>query len=224
MLGRIVEVLRGKPFDDCMREHLFTPLGLTHAANGPYEAILYPRRRGSLQPAPTRRSVPAPVWALARSNAPAGSMLAMRPRDLITFARMHMDGGRAPDGTQVLSADAVASMYRPAVELPHLGVMGDTWGLGPELFTWADAIARRSRWQHHRPGRVPAVPAPRTAWRLALLTNGGDTFSLYRDIATQVFGELVGVTLPPLLTPPAEPQAHRRPPIRRHVLHGGRWT
>src|SRR5690349_21165549 len=32
VLGRIVEVLREKPFDDCLRQHLFAPLGLTRAA------------------------------------------------------------------------------------------------------------------------------------------------------------------------------------------------
>src|SRR4051794_11136724 len=41
VLGRLVEVLREKPFDTCVRDHLFTPLGLTHAANGPYEAIMF---------------------------------------------------------------------------------------------------------------------------------------------------------------------------------------
>ena len=41
VLGRLVEVLRGKTYDDCLREHLFAPLGLTHAAAGPYEAIMF---------------------------------------------------------------------------------------------------------------------------------------------------------------------------------------
>jgi len=41
---------------------------------------------------------------------------------------------------------------------------------------------------------------------LALLTNGGDTFSLYRDIASHILGELAGVTLPPLPSPPATPE------------------
>src|SRR5215467_638170 len=48
VLGRLVEVLRGKPFDDCIRERLFVPLGLTHAANGPYEAILFRAAVGHL--------------------------------------------------------------------------------------------------------------------------------------------------------------------------------
>src|SRR4051794_6401925 len=31
VLGRLVEVLRGTPYDAALREHLFTPLGLVHA-------------------------------------------------------------------------------------------------------------------------------------------------------------------------------------------------
>ena len=43
----------------------------------------------------------APTWALARSNAPAGSMLTMRARDLLAFAQLHEkaseEGGIAED-------------------------------------------------------------------------------------------------------------------------------
>lgn len=41
VLGRLVEVLRKKPFDTCLRDHLITPLGLTHTATDPYQAILH---------------------------------------------------------------------------------------------------------------------------------------------------------------------------------------
>lgn len=103
VLGRIVEVLRDKSYDDCLRDHLCTPLGLTHVAPSPYEAVRFRAASGHLTPDPDAEPQPAQVWALPRSNAPAGSMLAMRPRDLLTFARMHLDGGRGPDGTAVLT-------------------------------------------------------------------------------------------------------------------------
>jgi len=41
VLGRLVEVLRGKPFETVLRERLIQPLGITHAAPGPYDAILF---------------------------------------------------------------------------------------------------------------------------------------------------------------------------------------
>jgi hypothetical protein len=80
------------------------------------------------RPARTRRScsgppsgagyVPASRWALARSNAPAGSTLALRPRDLVAFARMHLEDGRAADGTRVLAPGTAARMHDREVGLP----------------------------------------------------------------------------------------------------------
>src|SRR4051794_11037905 len=64
VLGRLVEVVRGKPFGACLREHLFTPLGLTHAAYGADEAILFRTAVGHMEPEPDAPLQPAPVWAL----------------------------------------------------------------------------------------------------------------------------------------------------------------
>ncbi|NUR88806.1 MAG: beta-lactamase family protein, partial [Nonomuraea sp.] len=114
VLGRIVEVLRGRPYDVCLRERLFEPLGITHAACDPYDAVLHRTAVGHVGGEPVK------VWAMARSNAPAGSMLAMRARDLVVFARDH---GR------VLGAEAAAEMRRPHVTLPDIG-WGTAWGLG----------------------------------------------------------------------------------------------
>jgi CubicO group peptidase (beta-lactamase class C family) len=205
VLGRVIEVLRGKPFDACVREHLFGPLGLTHAANGADEAILFRAAVGHVQPAPGADPVPAPVWALARSNAPAGSMLTMRARDLLAFARMHLDGGTAADGTAVLSAAGVAAMQQPQVTLPPLGLMGDAWGLGWELFDWPGGpvvghdgnTIGQAAFLRLVPGRDVAV---------ALLTNGGNPFALYTEIFTRVLRDLAGVDMPPLPVPPAEPE------------------
>jgi CubicO group peptidase (beta-lactamase class C family) len=204
VLGRLVEVLRGKPFDDCLRERLITPLGLTHAANGPWEAILFRAAVGHVQPTPDAEYQPAPVWALARSNAPAGSMLTMRPRDLLTFARMHMSEGKAPDGSTLLSAEAIGLMYEPAVELPRLGLLGDAWGLGPELFqNPAGMLVGHDGNTIGQACFLRFLPSKGVA--VAILANGGDTFTFFREIVSHVLGDLAGVSLPPLPTPPEAP-------------------
>jgi len=48
VLGRVIEVLRGKPFDQVLREHLFAPLGLSHAATDANSAILFRAAVGHL--------------------------------------------------------------------------------------------------------------------------------------------------------------------------------
>jgi CubicO group peptidase (beta-lactamase class C family) len=205
VLGRLVEVLRGTPYDECLREHLFTPLGLTHAATSAYDAILFRAAVGHVQHGPQDEYEPAPVWALARSNAPAGSMLAMRPRDLLTFARMHLDDGRADDGTQVLAPGTAARMHQREVDLPDLGIMGTSWGLGFERFdTPAGTIIGHDGGTIGQSAFLRIVPEAGVA--VALLTNGGDIISLYHDLVGHVLEQLTDTRLPALPVPPAEPE------------------
>lgn len=205
VLGRLVEVLREKTYDACLREHLFAPLGLTHAATNPYEAIMFRAAMGHVELEPGTGFQPAPIWAFARSNAPAGSMLAMRPRDLVTFAQMHMRDGKAADGTQVLAPGTAAQMHAKAVELPDIGLMGTSWGLGFERFDTADGeIIGHDGSTIGQNAFLRIVPEAGVA--VALLTNGGDVLSLYQDLYGHVFEALTDVRMPPLPAPPAEPQ------------------
>lgn len=213
VLGRMVEVLRGKPYDACLREHLIAPLGLTHTATSPYEAIMFRAAMGHIETEPGAGYVPAPFWAMARSNAPAGSMLAMRPRDLIAFARMHLEDGLATNGSQVLAPGTAARMHAREVDLPDLGLMGTSWGLGFERFdTPAGTIIGHDGSTIGQGAFLRMVPDAGLA--VALLTNGGDVVSLYRDVVGHVLAELGGIGLPALPAPPPEP---RRIDAERYV-------
>ncbi|MEU7476639.1 serine hydrolase domain-containing protein [Lentzea sp. NPDC042327] len=213
VLGRVVEVVRGKHYDRCLHEHLFAPLGLTHAATDAYEAILFRAAAGHLTHDPGQGPQLAPVWALVRSNAPAGSMLAMSARDLLAFARMHLDGGLAQDGTRVLSPESVAAMQQVQVEVPKLAVMGDTWGLGWELFHLPGATV-----VGHDGGTIGQNAflrlVPEQGVAVSLLTNGGNTLELYREVVGHVLRELAGVDLPAM---PEPAQAAERPDGARFV-------
>ena len=213
VLGRIVEVLRGLPYDACLREHLFTPLGLTHVATSADEAILFRAAVGHVQPEPDADPRPAPIWSLVRSSVPAGSMLSMRPRDLLAFAQMHVDGGRAPDGTAVLGPEAARAMRQPQVTLPPLGLMGTSWGLGWEIYDWPGGTVIG-----HDGGTVGQAAflrvAPEHNVALALLTNGGNPIAIYTEIYPHVLRELAGIEMPALPKPPEHP---RRVPVDRFV-------
>ena len=202
VLGRIVEVLRGKSFDDCVRDHLIAPLQLTHAANGPHEAILHRAAVGHVAPAPGDDLEPAPVWALMRSNAPAGSMLSMRARDLLAFASMHLAGGVGPSGEQVLSRTSARAMQQSQVELPDLGLMGDAWGLGWELFNLPQGtVVGHDGATIGQASYLRMVPEQDVA--VVLLTNGENPAAIYAEIVGTALRELAGIELPPLPAPPA---------------------
>ncbi len=218
VLGRLVEVLRGKPFDDCVRERLFEPLGLTHAANGPYEAILFRAAVGHVRPDSGCRAR-AGTGLGAGTLECAGRLDARdapsRPAGLRADAH---ERGPGSGRHGVLSPEAVRLMYTPHVQLPALGLMGDAWGLGPELFqNPAGLLAGHDGNTIGQAAFLRFVPDKGVA--LALLTNGGDTFALYRDIASHVLGELAGVTLPPLPSPPAAPERIDASRYRGHLLH-----
>ncbi|QNE17684.1 beta-lactamase family protein [Kribbella qitaiheensis] len=202
VLGRLIEVLRGKRFDAALREHLFTPLGLAHAATDPYEAILYRAAVGHLRPAPDAAPVPAPFWGMTRGMAPAGAMLAMRPRDLLTFAKLHLDSGTAADGTSVLSPASVEAMQTAQVKVPALGLMGDSWGLGWEIFDWDGTTVIG-----HDGGTIGQNAflriVPEHGLAVTVLTNGGDVIGLYETIVSHIVKELAGLELPALPKPPA---------------------
>ncbi|MFS8097216.1 serine hydrolase [Lentzea alba] len=195
VLGRVIETVRGKSYDECLRDHLFAPLGLTHAATSAYEAIMFRAAVGHITPDPEAGPQVAPLWSLVRSNIPAGSMLAMRPRDLLAFARMHMNGGVAADGTKVLSPVAVEAMQQIQVEVPKLALMGDTWGLGWELFHYPQGTVIG-----HDGGTIGQSAflrlVPEHGVAVALLTNGGNPIEVYQQIFGHVLRELTGIELP----------------------------
>lgn len=204
VLGRLIEVLRAKTFDAALRDHLFTPLGLAHAAADPYDAILHRAAVGHVRPTPDAAPVPAPFWAMTRSMAAAGSMLAMSPRDLLAFAKLHLDSGTAADGTAVLSPASVKAMQQAQVKVPALGMMGDSWGLGWELFDWdGTTVIGHDGGTIGQSAFLRVVPEHGLA--VAVLTNGGDTIEVYKAVVGHVVKELAGLDLPALPTPPAKP-------------------
>src|SRR3984957_6081479 len=206
VLGRIVEVLRGKPFDQALREHLFAPLGLAHAATDAYSAILFRAAIGHLpNPDADGLPVPAPVYALAKSNAPAGAMLAMRPRDLLAFAAMHLNKGVAADGSRVLSEESVAAMQQVEVTLPPLGLMGDHWGLSWELFDLdGGRVFGHDGGTIGQSAFLRIVPGQDLA--IALLTNGGNTIGLYFEVFRHLLKDVAGIGLSAAAVPPATPE------------------
>ncbi|WP_127794320.1 serine hydrolase [Agromyces sp. LHK192] len=190
VLGRLVEVLRDGAYDDVLTERLLRPLGLAHAAPGPYEAIMHRVAQGHL-PGPEGVLVPAPIWSLVRSNGPAGSTLAMRVADLLAFARMHASGGLAADGTRVLSEASVAAMQEVQVGVPDIGLMGESWGLGWELDpTPAGPMISHDGSTIGQNAFLRVLPEAGVA--VALLTNGGDVMSISRELFESLFARLTG--------------------------------
>ncbi|WP_365696282.1 serine hydrolase, partial [Nocardioides sp.] len=205
LLGRVIEKVTGQTWDQAMRERLYAPLGLDHTVTLPEEALMFAAAMGHDEQ--DGELAPAPAWQLPRSIGPAG-LVTSTVADVLAFARMHLTGGLAADGTRVLSEESAAAMAAHQADLPDKIVLGDSWGLGWIRFGWGEH--RLIGHDGNTLGqaaflRVLPDPVHGGGLAVALLTNGGHTRDLYEDLYREIFAEVAGVQVPERFAPPAEP-------------------
>ncbi|KJL33226.1 serine hydrolase domain-containing protein [Microbacterium azadirachtae] len=204
-LGRIVEVLRGAPYERVLRERLLNRLGLRHAAVDASEAILHRAAVGHLRQ-DDGEFAPTTVWAMERAGGPAGSRLAMSAGDLLAFARLHLAGGLASDGSRLLSRATVEAMRTSQIVLPDID-QGAAWGLGWELF------AREGRTIPGHDGNTIGQSAslrvlPEQGVAVAVLANGGEPHPIFTALVDAVLEQFAGIAAAPAPAPAGSPPAH----------------
>ncbi|MEU4804545.1 serine hydrolase domain-containing protein [Actinosynnema sp. NPDC023587] len=188
VLGRLVEVLRGKPFNSVLRERLVAPLGLRTAATDVYEAILHRAAVGHVQTG--GEVVPAKEWAVSYYSTPSGSHLAISARELLEFVRLH------------LTDPALVALREPQVEpVPDFGGGIIGWGLGWMLYQ--DGVIGHTGVAKGQKAFLRIVPSAGVA--VAVLTNSTGGEPLARELFDSVLGELAGVETAPLPVPPVDP-------------------
>ncbi|SFR29282.1 CubicO group peptidase, beta-lactamase class C family [Lentzea waywayandensis] len=184
VLGRIVEVLRGKPFNTVLKERLAVPLGLTVATTYAEGAAVH-AAVGHVDGQPVTDPGPESDW-------PAGSALAMSARDLLAFARMH------------LATPAFAIMREPQVSLPDFGYRS-RWGLGWELHDYSGGLVVGHNGGNKGLSAYLRV-APERGVAIALVASGGRAQAVFDDVVANLFSELAGVRRAALPVPPADPE------------------
>ena len=197
--GRIIETLRGTTWDKALRTQLLDPIGAQSMHTLPEQALYYRSAVGHVPgPEGGELGVASPPF-LVRSNGPAGATPFAAARDLLSFARLHLSGGCAPGGRQVLSAPSVAAMQEQQLTVPDAS-SASGWGLGWMLFDWG-----KRRVLGHDGGTLGQSSyfrvVPESDVAVALLTNGGNTAALYRRVFDAVLEELAGIRLPALPEP-----------------------
>src|SRR3954468_3296613 len=193
VLGRIIEVLDGRTWDASLKARLIEPLGLTHTATLPEEAILYRAARGHV----ATDGTPVKTWQLPRSIGPAGTITASAG-DVLEFVRMH------------LADERYAAMQEPQV--PYAGGAGGFVDLG---LTWRIYDWDGRRIFGHDGSTISQLAFlrvdPEARLIMCLLTNSGNGTRLFEPLATEVFQHFVGVGHP------EPPQPIDLPVDDRHV-------
>ncbi len=198
LAGRIIEKLRGTPWDLALQRWLAKPIEATSLETYPERALYYRAAVGHVPDGEGGFRV-APEPFLARSNGPAGATPFSAARDLLQLAKLHLAGGVSERGVRLLSEASVAAMQEPQVKVPD-GSADRHWGLGWMLFEWSG-----QRVIGHDGGTIGHSAflriVPERNVVVALLTNGGNTAAFYRRVFGAVLDPLAGIALPPLPEP-----------------------
>lgn len=200
LAGRVIEKLTGTTWDLALRERLCVPLGLERTVTLPEEALRFRTAIGH-EAGGTESPRPVRTWGLPRSAGPAG-LITATAEDVLAFARLHLAGGVAPDGTRLLSEHSAQAMTERHVELPDALSLGDSWGLGWIRFDWdGHRLTGHDGSTLGQAAFLRLLPEQNLA--VTLLTNGGAAKDLYRDLFGEIFAELAGVAMPRAPRPPA---------------------
>jgi CubicO group peptidase (beta-lactamase class C family) len=136
VVGRIAEIVSGKPFDVFLSERVLTPLGMKDTGFAPTEAHrarlckIYQPNKDKTGLEPTKV-----VWINAEADKdkfpnPSGGLYSSA-RDLAAFYHMVLAGGVTPDGKRLLSEKAVHEMTTGHTGDLKAGFVGSAWwGLG----------------------------------------------------------------------------------------------
>jgi len=175
LLGRVLETVSGRLWEDALRAEILTPLGLGQTTFV-HEPLAEPRATGH------RGSQAVEPWT-PRCLAPAGSTLLSTVGDVLRFAEAH------------LSDDALGPLRETHAEV-RIYAWLDAWCLGWARFDWPGGLVWG--WDGLLPGyRAILRLDPERRGAVALLTNGDEGRALYRSR----FAELTA--LPPLLLTPS---------------------
>ncbi len=227
ILARIMEVADGARWEDIMHARLFAPLDLRSTAA---RREVDPRRAatGHVVRSLDEGPVESPVPHLPRAFGPGGTVTST-VRDVLTTARVLLDGGRAPNGRRIVPAELVREMTTSRVPVPDPYMFGPEWALGLIVCDWhGETVYATDGSTIGQNARLRILPDSNTA--VAMLTNGGPRESFYRIVFNEILAELGAATIPDLpepdpgltLDPSRYAGVYERPGARFEVAAGGR--
>ena len=206
LMGRVVAVVTGQPYEDAVRALLIDPLGLDHTRYFTDQLAGYPLA-GSHDVVDGQAVFAPALWHYPRSINPAGGLISSA-RDLLRYARFHLGDGRAPDGTPVLTPASLAAMRsNPGPGGTQLAEM-DGYGVSLCLRRTAEGVRVVEHGGDWAGQHAIFLIVPERDFALTLLTNssGGLPLKLdlcYADWALERFAGLHNPPADPIRLPAA---------------------
>jgi CubicO group peptidase (beta-lactamase class C family) len=183
VLGRIIEVVSGKSFQELLRDTILDPLNLKNTFFDPGDVITYRFATGH-----SGGKVARP-WPLPRAAYPVGGIVC-DVYDLLAYARFHMGEGTAPDGQRLLQKDSLSAMQTPNVTVWK----GEKWGL-----TWAVDETYGTPLVSHSGGTKGQISrlvlVPERDFAVAIFTNAESGGQVTRAVVRQALQIYLGIEL-----------------------------
>lgn len=152
LLGLLIQAVSGKPYESYIREEIFAPLGMQHS----YTSLEEARQNGLVSgyAAFFGLTLPYDRWMPYSHSVLPSAGLFLSAEDLARFMAAHLNQGRLPDGTQLLSPAGIAQLHAPGIQIGE----NVSYAMGWTLFQFDQAA----------PAGGPGASAP------LALAHGGD--------------------------------------------------
>lgn len=199
VLGRIIEELTKKRYEDVVKERLLDPLGMDRSFFFAEDVITHKTAIGH-QAHPDGTITVARPWGLPRAVNAAGGLVSTTV-DQLRYARFHLDGGTTADGTRLLPAKTVRGMQRQlAVAGTLADAVGTSWLLEGK---GRDKVVKHGGSINGHMSEFVLVPGHGAA--VTVLTNGSRGHELGTAVIDWFLGEL-GIARPKPETKPITPK------------------
>lgn len=192
MLGRVIEILDNRSFDESLRVRIFEPLGMENALSLPEDSLRFRAAVGHV-PHPKKKGVlvvPKNLY-LSFGQVSAGSTPAMAMPELLKFAAAHLYEGIALNRKRLLARKSNTEMQKQQLRPKGLNKFGLAWMLfnidGKSVFYHGGATVGQYSF---------LVGCPQKRIAVAMLTNGGNSQGLYDDIVKTIFESSTKLALP----------------------------
>jgi CubicO group peptidase (beta-lactamase class C family) len=185
-LGRLIEVVTGRPYAVAMRELIFGPLGLQQTTLEHEVALAASHTEGHWHGA-RGTEVMTPLL-IPKADAPAGGVWSTTP-DLLRFARFHLGDGSS-DGRQVMPRSTLRLMQQPWAALP--GLTGLWMGM-PWVVQHVDGLRVVSHSGDAFGQHADLFLAPDRGFAIAMLSNGQPGGWLaFQSVVSEAFTQYLG--------------------------------
>lgn len=199
ILARIMEVIEGKRWDDVMKDRLFDPLCLTGTSSWHEQVDAERAATGHLIRSLDEGPIVSPLGHLPRAFGPGGNVNSTA-REVLAMAHVFLDGGKAPNGTRIVSAESIREMTQSRVPIPDPYLFGPEWALGLIVCDWhGETVYAHDGSTVGQSARLRILPDSNLA--ITMLANSGPRDSFYRKVFDEILAELGAVTVPALPKP-----------------------